>query len=147
MRTFLLADIISECPSYINCVHLWCMWMIMHRMSNIQFRCNKFCLLTKVTIHAVHTLLIHIIQWDTKSKWNLTLPYQMNSSLLLILNMNQCRQLNPHRIDYSIIKLPKLTKMASEGFLLGDCSSNQYLENYIQIKKEIKHKIITAKVR
>lgn len=27
--------------------------------------------------------------------------------------------------------------MAKEGFLLGDCSSNQYLENYIQIKKEI----------
>jgi hypothetical protein len=27
--------------------------------------------------------------------------------------------------------------MASEGFLLGDCSSNQYLENYIQIKKGI----------
>jgi len=27
--------------------------------------------------------------------------------------------------------------MAKEGFLLGDCSSNQYLQNYIQIKKEI----------
>jgi len=27
--------------------------------------------------------------------------------------------------------------MASEGLLLGDCSSNQYLKNYVQIKKEI----------
>jgi hypothetical protein len=27
--------------------------------------------------------------------------------------------------------------MASEGFLLGDCSSNQYLKNYIQIKMDI----------
>jgi hypothetical protein len=125
--------IISECPSYTNCVHLWCMWMIMHKTSNIQFRCNKFCLLIKVTIHGVQILLLTDIQWDTKSKWNLTLPYHMNSSLLLVPTMSQCRQLNPHHIHYFM----KLTKMASEGFLLCDCRSNQYLKNYIQIKKEI----------
>jgi hypothetical protein len=54
-----------------------------------------------------YSLLIHIIQWDAKSKWNLKLPYHMQSSLLPIPTMSQCHHLNPHHTLYFIIKLLK----------------------------------------
>jgi glutathione peroxidase-family protein len=85
--------------------------------------------------HGVQILLVNT--YNTMgcqtSKWNLTLHHHAHRSLLLIPTMSEC-QLHPHYLLYNKISknLPKW-----QGFLLGDSSSNQYLENYTQIKKEI----------